>query len=323
MEARALNMLARIGEHLDQHVFPCVANGGFVVLNDSAVPSTESTEKDHARQKQTGSTAGSRKGTTGWQGPAGGTRSSSDAASLIGSDSQTQYEVELRALDTHYPGARLWHQEDGFWILTPSQLLHGNRRHAMFLTGISFQGRSVRSWAFWVGAIAFPEWIGPRHTNFPDGSVCAFEPLDGTWIFGDPIVQLLDIYTLWALRHLYLREFGRWPGYQCVHFPGERLLELRGDEHCGCGSGKRLYADCCMPSDLAGNRIAMLLDFAWATGGVRRPPHVVERFVRSQQEPPSLRDLVTPFAMQPIQLIGIADIGAPFPKRAHNQRVLA
>jgi hypothetical protein len=183
---------------------------------------------------------------------------------------------------------------------------------------MSFPGRSVRSWAFWADPIAFPEWIGPRHTNFPDGSICAFEPLDGTWKFGDPIVQLLDIYTVWALRHLYLRQFGRWPGYQSVHFAGERLLELRDDEHCGCGRGDKLYADCCMPSDLAGTRIAMLLNFVWVTGSVRKPPEAVERFVRSKQQPPSLRDLVTPFSMQPIYLINTARARVPYRKGARQ-----
>lgn len=315
MEARALDMLARIGDQLDQHVFPCVANGGVVVLNDSAVPSTRSTEKNHGREQKRGPAAGPRQGTTGRQGSPGGPRPSGDAASVIGSGFQAQYEVELRALEGQYPGAQFWHQEDGIWILTPSHLLLGIQQHAMFLTGISFPGQSVRSWAFWAAAVAFPEWIGPRHTNFPDGSICAFEPLDGVWVFGDPIVHLLDIYSVWALRHLYLREFGRWPGHQSIHFAGERLLELRGDEHCGCSNGDRLYADCCMPSDLVGNRVAMVLDFLWVTGGVRRPPEAIKRFVRSNQQPPSLGDLVAPFSMQPIYFTNMSRARAPYPRR--------
>jgi hypothetical protein len=318
MEARALDMLARIGDQLDQHVFPCVVNGGVVVLNDSAVPSTQSTEKSHGRRKERGPAAGPRQGATGRQGLPGGPRPSGDAASVIGSGSQAQYEVELRALEGQYPGAQFWHQEDGIWILSPSQLLPGIRQHAMFLTGIAFPGQSVRSWAFWADPIASPEWIGPRHTNFPDGSICAFEPLDDTWTFGDPIVQLLDIYTVWALRHLYLREFARWPGHQSIHFAGERLLELRGDEHCGCSNGEQLYADCCMPLDLAGNPIDMALDFLWMTGGVRRPPEAVERFVRSKRQPPSLRDLVTPFSMQTIHFISVSRTRVPYPKAARQ-----
>jgi hypothetical protein len=154
----------------------------------------------------------------------------------------------------------------------------------------------VRSWAFWRDPLAHPEWIGPRHTNFPDGSICAFEPKDGTWCFGDPLVQLLDLCTLWALRHLYLQEFGRWPGYQSIHFPGERLLELRGDEHCGCSNSEKLYANCCMPTDMTGNRIGESLSFFWHTGGLRKPPEAVVSYVRSSTKlPPSLATLVTAF----------------------------
>ena len=318
MESRALDMLARIGDQLDQHVFPYVANGGVVVLNDSAVPSTQSTEKIHGRQKERGPAARPRQGTTGRKGSPVGPTPSGDAASVIGSGPQAHYELELRALEGQYPGAQFWHQEDGVWILTSSQLLPGIQQQAMFLTGISFPGQSVRSWAFWQLALASPAWIGPRHTNFPDGSVCAFEPSDGTWAFGDPIVKLLDMYTVWALRHLYLREFGRWPGHQSIHFAGERLLELRGDEHCGCSNSKRLYADCCMPSDIAGNRLAMALDFLWATGGARRPPEAIETFVSAKQEPPSLGDLVTPFSMQPIHFFNMSRTHAPYPRRRYR-----
>lgn len=172
----------------------------------------------------------------------------------------------------------------------------GLREDAIFLTGISYHGRVVRSWAFWGDPLAYPMWIGPRHTNFPDGSVCAFEPADGTWRFGDSLVTLLDLLTLWAVRHLYLREFGRWPGYQSIHFPGERLLELRPDEHCGCAHGEKLYRECCMPRDLAGNQIAHCLNFFRETGGFRNPPEAVVDHVRFNKCPPDLTDLVTSFA---------------------------
>ena len=316
MELRALEMLALIGDQLDQHVFPNVADGGLVVLNRSAVPLTPSTETHHGRQKERGPAAGSRSGTTGRQGPAGGPRPSGAPAPIVGAGPRAQYAVELRALDQQYPGAQLWHKDDGIWLLTPSQVLPGIRQHAIFVTGISFPGASVRSWAFWANGPAFPEWIGPRHTNFPDGSICAFEPSDGTWMYGDPIVQLLDIYTVWTLRHLYLRQFGRWPGRQSVHFAGERLLEMREDEHCGCGDHGKVYADCCMSADTVGPRIPLLLQFLWATGGARKPPEAVERFVRSQRELPNLAELVEPFSMQPIRFVN-GFPKAPYPKRRH------
>jgi len=285
-------MLKEIGRQLDQHVFPRVVNGGFVVPNELAVPLTLGTEKHHERRAKRGSAAGSRQGTSGRQGTPGRAWASGGASPVVGADLEAQYEVELGGLAEQYPGAQFWHQDEGVWLLTNSGLLARLRQHALFLTGISFPAQMVRSWAFWGDPIAFPSWIGPRHTNFPDGSVCAFEPADGTWCFGDPIVDLLDLFTVWALRHLHLEEFGRWPGHQAIHFAGERILELRADEHCSCENSDKLYGECCMPKDMTGNRIGACLAFFWRTGGVRQPPRAVTDFVRHGKEIPPLSALV-------------------------------
>lgn len=170
------------------------------------------------------------------------------------------------------------------WLLVESGLLHGLREHAVFLIGVSYLRAAVRSWAFWGDPLATPSWIGPRHTNFPDGSICAFDPADRTWTFGEPIVELLDLYTVWAVRHLHLRVLGRWPGPQAVHMPYERILELNTDELCGCGNSKRRYGECCRGKDLARNRIKDAVEFFFWSGGVlRSPPAPVERFVRERQ----------------------------------------
>jgi len=297
MEEHAVAMLARMGDLLDRHLFPCVANGGLVVLNESTVSPTQSTERNHGRQAKRRSAVASWQGTTGRKESSGGPRSSGDTTSVIGAGLRAQYEAQLSALGTHYPGTQFWHQDDGVWLLTPSMLLPGLDRHAIFITGVSFSVQMVLSWAFWAHLLVHPEWMGPRHTNFPDGSICAFEPMDRTWAFGDPLVGLLDIYTLWAVRHLYLRQFGRWPGHQSIHFAGERLLELRGDEHCGCANSDLLYADCCMPRDMAGDRIGHLLDFHWKTGGTRQPPEGIVSFVRSQKQLPDLSKLVSAWSV--------------------------
>jgi hypothetical protein len=178
-------------------------------------------------------------------------------------------------------------------LLNQSALLSGLRQNAIFLTGACFARGMVRSWGFWGDPLAAPVWIGPRHTNFPDGSICAFEPRDGTWIFGDSLVLLLDLYTVWTLRQLHLQVLGRWPGYQAVAHPYERILELREDEYCGCGRTDRLYGECCRDKDLGRNRIADAVSFFFFSGGrLREPPEAIVQFAREARHPPKISDLL-------------------------------
>src|SRR5690606_36316666 len=122
------------------------------------------------------------------------------------------------------------------------------------------------------------------------------EPRDKTWRIGDDIISLLDLYTLWALRHLHLVEFGRWPGHQSVSHPYEMLDELQGNEYCGCDRSEKLYADCCKQTDLKRDRAADALDFLvrHTNGGVRQPPDSVVTFVQGRGERPRIMDLLTP-----------------------------
>lgn len=142
----------------------------------------------------------------------------------------------------------------------------------------------VRSWAFWVDAVSLPVWIGPRHTNYNDGSICAFERSDSTWTLADGLVPLVDFYTLWAARHLHLEVFGRWPGAQAVHRPYERILEIQPNEKCGCRRAQRTYTKCCRSQDLARDRISDAVEYVcWTRYDVRKPPKEVMRFVRQPQ----------------------------------------
>jgi hypothetical protein len=144
---------------------------------------------------------------------------------------------------------------------------------------------AIRSWGFWTDR----GWIGPRHTNFPDGSICAFDLRDGTWQLGDPLVQLLDIYSVWALRHLHLSEFNRWPGPQSVPFLYERLWEFKDDELCGCGATEdKTYAECCKPGDLRAPAVQEAVNFSLPRfGGLRAPPRMVTEFQCGLAEPPA------------------------------------
>lgn len=286
--------LQQIGRQLDDYIFPRVKNGGAVMPSEPAVSSaTLGVEKHNARSRQRRSETRPRQGTAGREGPPRGSWPTRQTAPLVRTGIRTQYEGELDTVLEAYPGTQVWRQEEGLWLLTESSLLPGFQQRALFLTGISFARGSVRGWGFWCDCLVNPTWIGPRHTNFPDGSICAYEPTDGTWMIGDHIVELLDLYTLWALRHLHLQVLGRWPGRQAVRHPYERILELRADEHCGCGKTDKLYGECCREKDLARNQVADAVNFIVATeGGLRKPPDAVTRFIRKQIEPPQFSDLL-------------------------------
>ncbi len=149
----------------------------------------------------------------------------------------------------------------------------------------------VRSWAWWGPGLI---WIGPRHTNYPDGSICSFEPKDlDAWQRGKSLRDLLDIHAVWIVRHLFLRYFGHWPGDQVFHTAYERLKEHRPGELCGgCRSGLR-YEDCCRILDYRLDPVERVISFMRQFGNLdRNPPKAVSEFVYGgRKAPPSLHDL--------------------------------
>lgn len=259
-----IEALALLGAHLNNGLDLRVLNGGVVVPSAPAVfPSHLGVEKDDGfREATRGSPTGPRPRAPRWQGAPGGSWTPRPGSPIVSVSVQKQYEAELGALGQSYPGAQFWHVDDGVWIRLKSQLLDGLPRHAFFLISVSYTTATVRSWAFWSHELAKPFWIGPRHTNFYDGSICAFEITDKTWCFGQPIVSLLDLYTVWALRHLHLEMFGTWPGAQVSHYGIERIVEQRDDEWCGCGAGKLRYKNCCKGTDILHTEVADAVQFA-------------------------------------------------------------
>lgn len=294
MDALAGAALQKIGRQLDQRIFPSVKNGGVVVPSENTVSVSQlGVEQRHDEfRRQTHSASGAWPQALSWQGgPLGGPRQTGDATSIIDASLQAGYHAQIDAVSVAYPGARVWHQGNGFWMLTHSALLPGLDRKAAFLTAVPFYQATPRSWGFWRGIPRDIAWIGPRHTNFPDGSICAFEPADGSWVIGDSLVALLDLFTVWALRHLHLEKHGRWPGHQAVRIAFERLVELREDEYCGCDSGKARYGQCCRPKDLARDRIADAVSFLLRMG-TRKPPDAVITAMLGRVEPPPLATFV-------------------------------
>jgi hypothetical protein len=290
MDARAGIALQTIGRQLDQGIFPSIKNGGIVVPSDLTISiNSLGVEQRHDQfRRQARSAPRSWPGAPAWQGSFRGPRQASDGPPVIDPGLQAGYEAQLDAVNRAYPGAYVWHQGNGFWMLTDSALLPGLDQGATLLTAVPFLYRATpRSWGFWRGIPRDLAWIGPRHTNFPDGSICAFEPADRSWVSGGPLVALLDLCTLWVLRHAHLEHFGRWPGKQSVRDPFERLVELREDEHCGCDAEAARYGQCCRPADLARNRIADAVSF-FLRLGERKPPDAVLAVLRGRAEPPGL-----------------------------------
>ena len=281
-------VLKKIGIQLDDSIFPLVKNGGVVAPINPAKPLTIMSEasSNDKPERQNRPKPRQRKGTTRRQGKARARGKTSAAAPVISPSIQEKYMGEFRKLKEAYPGIQVWEQKDGMWLLCQSALLPDALHSAVFICAIPFDPtKRVRSWGFWNGIA----WIGPRHTNMPDGSICAFEPSDGTWLPGDSIVKLLDLYTLWSVRHLHLLVFNRWPGAQVAHHAYERLIEIKEDELCGCGSLDKKYGECCKTRDLRRNRIADATKFIFDGGADRKPPKSVMRFLKEQDNPPSLK----------------------------------
>lgn len=293
MNTNTKNQLAEIGRQLDRGIFPEVKNGGLVSPGGTAVfPSALGKEQVDESKRPRRSPAEPWAGSRTWQGAPGRTWPPGETAPLVGADEGAPYEAELDAIRTAYPGAEVWRQEGGFWLFVESAILPGLGRKAAFLVAVATEKRAVRSWAFWGGRVPGYSWIGPRHTNFPDGSICAFEPRDGTWAFGDSLVELLDLYSVWALRHVHYEVFGRWPGPQAVAYCYERLLELADNELCGCGSTVH-YAECCKNSDQSRNRVAAAVQFyILSSCAIRQPPPSIAPLLRDRERLPSISSLV-------------------------------
>lgn len=290
MNAAAGRILGKIGEQLDNDLFPRVGDGGIVMPSEAVVQSVPGEERhNEQQQKQRRPETRSRERSAGRQGPAGRPRKAREATSDFSTSLEARYKNELTAIARAYPGTMAWPQDNALWLLAESALLPGLSRTAILLLGVPYAPAMPHAWGFWRHFVAGVTWIGPRHTNYPEGSICAFHPADGTWFVGESLVSLLDLYTLWAVRHLYLEVYGRWPGAQMVDHPFERLSELGADEQCGCDAPGGLYGECCRPKDLRRRRVSIATDFMRKRhNGMRKPPAELFMSARDRSEPPKM-----------------------------------
>lgn len=258
-------------------------------------------ENENERQRKRRPSARSRQRSPGRQGPPRGSRPSG-ATARFGGDFRDAYEGQLGFVREAYPSLQILPDSNGMWLLAKSTVLRGLTREATFLVAIPYKrDLAPRAWGFWTGSGRAPRWIGPRHSNFGDGSICAFAPQDDVWHGGGNLTTLLDLYSVWALRHLYLEVFGLWPGKQYTLIGTEpgleahyRLSECQDEELCGCGSETLRYADCCKPKDQKWNRFQLIGRFmATMPGGFgsRKPPAGILAFVEGRAPIPAMKDV--------------------------------
>lgn len=294
----SINTLKNIGSQLDRNQYPCIHNGGIVKPGGSIiVTSTPGEDIKYESNRQKRPTTGSRQRSTRRQRAPNRSRSSGAAPQFISPSLRTTYETELDELRAAYPETKIWFQAEGMWLLTESSVLLGLGKKATFLTAIPYSRLHIqKSWGFWTTPI-YSQWIGPRHTNFPDGSICAFNPNEGTWKPGDSLIKLLDLYTLWALRHEHLKIFGRWPGRQAVPHAYERITESKADELCGCDKKGLKYAECCQQHDMSRPlEESFSLFMRFAQGNIHRsPPREICDFMMRRDTPPPISNHSTLF----------------------------
>jgi len=289
-------VLQQIGAALDEHRPLRVRNHGLIALEASVTASAK--EFGNERQGKTRSAARSRERPTRREGTASGPRSASPSPRVSRDVLRAAYEGQLKCVTEAYPSLRTFPDDDGMWLLARSSIIPGLEREATFLVALPYRSEvGPRAWGFWAAAGSC-SWIGPRHTNFQDGSICAFSPNDGAWFDGGDLRTLLDLYSVWAARHLYLEVFDRWPGKQYGLTGADplaqayyRLRECKDNELCGCGSESRPYAECCKPSarrmELKGaSRFLRHVPGGFST---RQPPLSVVEFVEGRSEIPRMK----------------------------------
>lgn len=302
MTPEARDVLLRIGAELDGHRQVRVRIGGIVAADTAPSVETKETE-DVERQAETRPAAGSRTRTARGQGKARRPRSSGSAPHLGSDDLRACYETQIGELQQAYPSAKVVaSSEQGMWLQVESAVLDGIDRSATFLVAVPFvPGFHPRAWGFWNFNSGLRH-IGQRHTNFPDGSICAYVPESGTWNEGGRLDALIDLYSVWAVRQLHLEFLRRWPGRQFSSHPFYSLAEFKDDELCSCDKHEppRRYGECCKPEHLKVGWVALKAHFE-RTKGVRlsdrNPPQNIIDYINGAGElPPVGKVLAIPAA---------------------------
>lgn len=292
MNLSVLTQLREIGLQLDADTYPYVFNDGVVAPAGTVIGvQLAGAENNHESGSTCRSATRTRQRAAGWQRQTGKPRSPSPSASSGCERLQTHYLEQLDEIFAAYPQTTFLLQNNGLWLWVEGAVLPGLTRRATFLIAVPFsRGCKVQAWAFWSTVLGY-QWIGPRHTNAIDGSICAFNPIDGTWKEGGTLTHLIDLYTLWAFRQLHVEVVGWWPGRQTAQFAYERLTECNDNEWCGCKPDAPRYGDCCKQADLEADRFTIAMEFV---GGFlkfrpRTPPLGIVSVLAANAAPPEIR----------------------------------
>lgn len=244
--------LRRIGDLLDADHGPDVLQGGSVTPDPSHTPSDGSgLDKEFGLDTKQQGQGSDRPAAGPWEGSASAAPVASDEVHEVLGDPRVAGDArkDVAVASKWRPQMGLLLAPPVLWIHYWFRPLEHSSRKAFHLVAYPLPGSSLKrpqGWAWWDLGVR----IGPRHLNWGDGGICAYE-YASEWAPGDPLIELLDLYSVWTARHLYLLTFDRWPGTQVMHTPYERLVDHQRGELCGCGSAEKKYEDCHLDVDLA------------------------------------------------------------------------
>lgn len=226
-------------------------HGGFIaVLNTTPTQDVKGTtngerqelqrsaaEPWQGRQGSPGGTGESRRGSSDHSGPVLGRQR------LI-----SQASGQLRE---HYSGVRLWKEVggNGVWLAVSIFPVGREGPQADFTIAVPTDPAfRILSWGFWRTDNGLV-WIGPKHTNYPDGSACAFPSDSGAWTEALGLVPYVDRLAEWSMRHIFLDAEGIWPGRQEGSHVYYRLRHTHPQECCTRCRGLDRYESCGLSFD--------------------------------------------------------------------------
>lgn len=240
-----LPILYRIGQDLHQGRYPRVLTGGIVSPASPGPPYTAGgVGTDGQEQRKGAEGAEAREGAATKRSPYRSRSTRATPPVLEQLEWPSAAEVTLKEATVAYPQLSWTVASTVIWLSLQVTPITGLSNSALVVGCLAPRCRP-RFWAWWEEGV----WIGPRHTNYGDGSICAYEPSDGTWMEGDGLVLLLDLVVVWVVRHLFLRRYGFWPGEQVLHTVYERTRENLPEELCGACVSSKTYRDCHMEDD--------------------------------------------------------------------------